>query len=931
MKKFISLATGLLAILISVILMHNIYDSAKKKSLKQLHTQQDLLLVHASNQFTTHVKNQMKQLTLKLNLECTSQKACTDFIRNMYHKHDGHMLGVEYRHMNTVINMGLKMTPETIKTFGSPYNIQRHDISLKRLNSSVSIYLHIPQIAEDTLGKACLFELGCTWLIAPDGYVLYHSNKGATGLNISTFLTNLEGGPDVLKDINARVIGTRRFMGYASPAKVKKIAKHINFRPIIVNGEPWTVAVLTPESKLIANFSALRQDMVILQLFIILVTAGFVYHHYRTNLYMSRMKITMEADYKVLKEKEEKEFLFDAVPVHVWQIDNEMNILNLNQAAADFFIQTKPELIGQNCDHLFGQNSTFNNNIATEIAKDLNTSRSFVFESNYGHKNNLWLKADVFTFDEKSQDKNTILLIITDITDLKHTQLQLAKEKGQLHTILENLTDGVITLDMAQHVTMCNTAAIQILGIDEKQVLGEQINKVLQSVNPTSGRPVNDPIELILNQSHNTERETHLLCHRSDGTDRHVEAFATYITDNQQNKTGIVINIRDITLRHAYDKELQKAEQMKSISVMASGIAHDFNNYIASTLSNINLAETLIAKTHQSYHILSSMKEASKNAAGLAKQLQYFSQDDRPSRRVVSLSSIIENSVSFSVTGSLVSTQIDLPTNLWNVNVDASQISQIFSNITINAVQAMSNNGHIAVTAKNVEIRSLQIPGLSSGNYVQISFTDNGCGITETDSEQIFTPYFTTKKSGSGLGLAVSYSIIQKHDGTITVESAPEKGTSFHVFLPATSEQIVPAKPKINEPCDGNYHMLILEDDKYFSSSIKLYLENYGHQVTMTGHSEEAFDAYINQNKMGKMYDIVILDYIVPGNQNGCTLLQMMRQVDDRVPAILTTGLSSDPVIDRYKEYGFSKLLHKPFDMDDLCQSIHDVIKRNNT
>ena len=251
----------------------------------------------------------------------------------------------------------------------------------------------------------------------------------------------------------------------------------------------------------------------------------------------------------------------------------------------------------------------------------------------------------------------------------------------------------------------------------------------------------------------------------------------------------------DITERKRMSEEMQKVEKLESIGIFAGGIAHDLNNFLTSIVSSIGLA-IMSDDLAEKNEVLATAERETLKVNGLTQQLITFSKGGSPVREVSALHGLIRDSVNFALTGSNISCDYAIPDDLDQVNVDEGQIGQVLSNIIINARQAMPQGGRLVVTAAKVELGQHRSLPLKVGNYVKISIEDSGEGIPEKIQSRIFDPFFTTKQTGNGLGLATTFSIIQQHDGHITVSSEVGVGTTFDIYLPASQEDLPRLKDK---------------------------------------------------------------------------------------------------------------------------------------
>lgn len=237
--------------------------------------------------------------------------------------------------------------------------------------------------------------------------------------------------------------------------------------------------------------------------------------------------------------------------------------------------------------------------------------------------------------------------------------------------------------------------------------------------------------------------------------------------------------------RMQIEEELVRIQKFESLGVLAGGIAHDFNNLLTVISGNANLGLMRTDKGHTSYQRLMEIEKAAQRAVDLTRQLLTFSKAGTPVKRKANIESLVRETAGLALSGSAMSYCLTVPQELPDIEIDAGQISQVIHNMIINADHAMPGGGNIDMQCEIVSVsNSTRLP-LSAGDYLRLSIRDGGIGIPSEHLSKIFDPYFTTKQKGSGLGLAMSYSIIRKHDGHIHVESETGKGTIFQLYLPA--------------------------------------------------------------------------------------------------------------------------------------------------
>jgi two-component system, cell cycle sensor histidine kinase and response regulator CckA len=256
----------------------------------------------------------------------------------------------------------------------------------------------------------------------------------------------------------------------------------------------------------------------------------------------------------------------------------------------------------------------------------------------------------------------------------------------------------------------------------------------------------------------------------------------------------------DVTDRRHLEEERQRLEKLESVGLLAAGIAHDFNNILTAILSNISLANMEAQDGSELQHSLEQAEKASLRAKDLFQQLLTCSKGEAPVLKLASLSQLLKDTAGFVLSGSNVKCRFSIPDDLRHAEIDAGQISQVIHNLVINAQQAMPSGGSIEISAENIALSKTRNPGkglpLKEGDYISIAVTDHGIGIPAEHLEKIFDPFFTTRQKGSGLGLATSFSIARRHGGHISVESNACSGSTFYLYLPASTETAAPEQDK---------------------------------------------------------------------------------------------------------------------------------------
>ena len=385
----------------------------------------------------------------------------------------------------------------------------------------------------------------------------------------------------------------------------------------------------------------------------------------------------------------------------------------------------------------------------------------------------------------------------------------------------------------------------------------------------------------------------------------------------------------DVSEKKKIEEEIAKSKKIESLGILAGGIAHDFNNLLTGILGNISLAQTYLTPDHRAFDRLEAAADASKRARGLTHQLLTFSKGGLPIKTTASVSELLSDSAGFVLRGSNVRYELSIPHDLWSVHIDLGQINQVVNNLFINALQAMPKGGTISVQAENCLIEGDSVIPLTPGKYVRIHIQDQGTGIPPENVQKIFDPYFTTKETGSGLGLTTAYSIIKKHDGLITVGSQVGVGTTFCIYLPAsqTSTASSVGNPVGNSNQGRNVKVLVMDDEELIRDLASELLTQLGYEVSLVKDGASAITAYQNARNSGKPFDAIIMDLTIPGGMGGKEALQRIREFDPNVRAIVSSGFCDDPVMANFREYGFAGVLRKPYDANDVAEQLKSVLR----
>jgi len=374
-------------------------------------------------------------------------------------------------------------------------------------------------------------------------------------------------------------------------------------------------------------------------------------------------------------------------------------------------------------------------------------------------------------------------------------------------------------------------------------------------------------------------------------------------------------------------REIDRARRVESLGIFAGGVAHDFNNLLTVIMGNISLARLAATDPEMENNLVAAEKSAVK-ASELTRQLLFFSKGGTPVKSVTSLGNLIVSTANLVLSGSSVKCRFAISPDLHPVAVDPGQIGQVVQNIIINAMQAMPEGGEIDIEADNDCTRLWsEVPGSRKKRFAHFVISDNGPGIPRRHLRRVFDPYFTTKPTGTGLGLTISYSVIHKHGGHIFVSSSRKSGTRFDIYLPASTHATrAPAGNALEKP-KGTGTALLMDDEPLILSVAEKMLVRMGYTVTTAKNGEEALELFRKAHDAGTPFTLTVLDLTVPGGMGGKESVRKMLHIDPSAKVLASSGYSNDPAIEHFRDHGFSGVVEKPYRFDDFARALRGALE----
>lgn len=599
------------------------------------------------------------------------------------------------------------------------------------------------------------------------------------------------------------------------------------------------------------------------------------------------------------------------------------NIIDVNQTMCKMYGYTHEEAINPDIAQLGSGVPPYTRNDALRWVRKAMAGEPQQFEWHTRDKNGRLFWVEVKMRHITIDDEERVVVTVRDIDERKKSEKLLLASEARYRELVEGTSDLVTQTDAAGRFLYVNHNAETFFGCPAELCVGRS---AFDFVHPEDMAKTRAAFQnWVQSGTGSITFENRQVSLSGDVHDM------LWTINPHTNVNGIVeVNSigRDISEQRKLQKEQLKNQKLESLGVLAGGIAHDFNNILTGILGNISLARMSFDQSHEASKILLRAERASKLATNLSHQLLTFAKGSRPIKKLVSATQIVESSTSLVLSGSNVLSVIDIPGQLYDLEVDEGQISQVFNNIIINAAQVMPGGGSIVIKAENIHLEKANSMALAPGDYVGFTLTDTGCGISEENLKKIFDPYFTTKVSGNGLGLASAHSIISKHGGHIDVRSQVGVGTTFEILLPASKRKILNSRSQttvLKKTDHSGCRILVMDDEEIIRELVTNMLQEVGCEVEKCSDGTEAIASYQAAMLAGKPFTAVIMDLTIPNGMGGREAAGHILDLDPLAGLIVSSGYANDPIMADPSQFGFRASLVKPYNFEEISQVVRQI------
>ncbi len=623
--------------------------------------------------------------------------------------------------------------------------------------------------------------------------------------------------------------------------------------------------------------------------------------------------------------------LFEEAADGIFLSDGKGRYIEVNKRSCEMLGYSREEILKHHIDDFTPEDERKKKPVKLD---DLHVGQKIVFERNLICKEERLLPVEI---NVRRLSNGAYLAIVRDITERKQAELAITQVLEWQEAIFEGSRDAVFISNAGSQFVAVNNAACDLTGYPIEELLKMTIPELHEEIDLEAYNKFHDTI--MAGESALTEAKIR----RKDGTKVDVE-----FSNNRVCVAGVYYMhtvARDITERKLSIEELKKEEEKRlqlerlliqsqkfeGLGTLASGIAHDFNNILNIIIGHLSLLKDHLSDPSRITKNIDAIEKASDRAASLVKQLLSLARKNETSFDSVSINDVV-NEIFKLLHETLPKTIViskALQSDLPKIFADTSQLHQIFMNLCINARDAMPHGGRMTVSTTTVSENdiSTRFPEAADKEYVFVKVSDTGTGMSEEVKSKIFEPFFTTKEpgKGTGLGLALVYSIIQSHHGMIEVESEPNKGTTFSMYFPV-DEHKVPnghnGTAKLADIPGGSETILVIEDEEMLSDLIMTILVSKGYRVLSAADGEEGVAVF---KKYQNEISVTVTDFGLP-KIAGDEVIKKIKLISPIAKIILSSGyIDADSKEDLIKA-GAIRFILKPYKPAEVLQTVRGVI-----
>ncbi|MBJ6726784.1 hybrid sensor histidine kinase/response regulator [Geomesophilobacter sediminis] len=679
------------------------------------------------------------------------------------------------------------------------------------------------------------------------------------------------------------------------------------FAGSVIRGEPQEAAV--SEAPLLDELENLRSSLVTM-----------------VEVLSTRMEEQKKAEEELRRNRNMLSTIVDTIPQAVFWKDRAYRYLGCNRRfAADAGVGSPEEIVGKTDLDLWW----LPEDVATYRTDDRevmsqNRSKLHIIEPLQKGTTRAWLDTSKLPLVDGSGRVYAVLGVYEDITERKRSEEELKAEKERAELYLEIVEVVLVALDIKGQVTMLNRKGYEVLGYREGELLGK--DWFMHCVPADDYDDASSMFERVLSGRHAEYSENRIVT--KSGEQRLIAWHNTLLRNAAGTVIGTLSSGEDITSRKLLEEQLHHSQKMESIGRLAGGVAHDFNNMLSVIIGAASLAQGLTPTDDPITTLLAQILKAAERSSTITRQLLAFSRKQVTAPKPINLNALLLESEK--VLSRLISEDIKLTfqpsLGLWTVLIDPSQVDQILMNLCVNARDAMPHGGTLTMHTGNTHIDEGYTHthiDARPGDYVMLTVSDTGIGMTREVQEHIFEPFFTTKPigEGTGLGLATVYGIVTQNNGFINVYSELGQGTVFRIYLPRYLADAKAPESQGRIPLEGTGTILLVEDEEMLLWTTTKMLEQIGYTVIQAATPEEA----IAICSTAEPVDLILTDVVMPG-MNGREMVDEVKKIRRGVKVLFMSGYTAEIVAKRGVVEEGMHYIQKPLDLRSLHEKIRSLI-----
>lgn len=513
------------------------------------------------------------------------------------------------------------------------------------------------------------------------------------------------------------------------------------------------------------------------------------------------------------------------------------------------------------------------------------------------------------------------------------------REQMLLQAIFNQIPDALLVTDAGGRIILCNPAVSDVFEISPEDMIGLEFEKLCETPaeHDKLKALVAAPVETLPFGRKAAPHPVLMRYRRKSGGTFPAQVMASVLRDQDNAFVGVLSLNRDISAQIEREEALHKSQRLEALGQLTGGIAHDFNNLLTIITGNHELLE-LELETESQRDLLTRANNAALMGGRLTNRLLTFARRRRLepvlidlNEQVMSMAELLRRTL-----GENLAFATLLAPRLWLIRTDPSEVENAVLNLAINARDAMPQGGKLVLETKNVVLTEQDLvgeTGATPGEYVRLTVSDTGVGMSPEVVSRAFEPFFTTKPTGkgTGLGLSVIYGFVHQSGGHVTLESRVGTGTTVSIYLPRAAEKLsrpqAPRRPRETSGGSQGETILLVEDNDDVRAVTARRLRRLGYEVKMAENAHRAIDILRSDTAI----DLVFSDIVMPGGLSGFDLASWMRKNTSHLPVLLTTGYAEE--MEKAGEIGLDgiEIIRKPYASEDLAAALHKVLRQKGS